>query len=258
MCSCGIWLSSNNIKSHLRKAHYRQKVDGEFIQDALKVLGAESGTPRIPLDQDFIPGLILYDCYQCGVEGCPVVMKSEGSMKVHSSMCHKNPEDKRIPWERCPAQRLNRSDRKSFFRVNLPEREDRPTVNASVREVFLEMNRRRAQVTTRLADSDNRHTTPWLLTNKWPLIIGDRTPQSVRALVDNGGDIKHLSADLWAAVMKCSSFIRSTPELVLQRLNTGDPARSVVNRFNRFNDTNSLTEVGTTLPSIITRITSLQ
>lgn len=234
VCGCGVWISTSNIQGHLKVVHHREKVDAEYVQEALKVLGGRRGTPRIPLDQDFIPGLVVYKCYQCGVDGCSVVKKSEARMREHSSMCHKIPKDKGVvPWERCAGQRLNRTDRKSFFRVNIPEREKRPTVRSCVRAITEEAKIKRG----RLANADNRDTTPWLISNELPVVIADRTPESARALVDDGEDIKNLSTDVYTTIKKCSSLIPSTPLHVLKRLNTSDPARQVVSSLSLFPQT---------------------
>lgn len=221
VCDCGVWVERGNIQGHLTQTHFKRKSEVEDMNTAMTALGASFGKPKIPGNQDFIPGLVLHRAFQCGIKGCPVVMKAADSQRVHRSMCH---QGSKAPWEACPAQRLNRSDAKTFFRVAMPVGERvGTTVHEVVADILKDTKRRRSEEQSRVADEDNRVISPWLITNKWPEIVGDRAPQEVRDLVDNVKDIPNLSDDLWRLVMKCSAVIRVTPQLLLERLNTSRP-----------------------------------
>lgn len=222
ICKCGIWLAWDHIKGHQKNIHKRADKALTEVDDALAALGGIHGTPTLPIGQDFIPGLLLHRAYQCGVPGCEVIMRTASSQLFHMSKAHKNPADKKVVWLPCTAQHLNEAEAKTFFRVvmpTIPNEETLPDVVAAI----LKDTAKQMETSNEMFGMDNRLVSPWLLTNKWPEILGDRDPQVVRRLVDKGWEIPDLSGDLWTLVMNCSDLIPLTPQLLLERLNTKRP-----------------------------------
>lgn len=226
MCmACGHAVIPAEVKAHLRNQHgdAHITVNNAKLFEACERLGVRDTLPAFG-DGPFkeVEGLALHSGITC--LHCRKALIKPSSMSKHYTHAHQ--EIRPIPkrWPTAWVQRFSLSAGSAYFAV-IPLSWTAPTEASTtieeLRSEMLEATKDRERAT------DARTISPWLLTTKWhEHVKGHDVGELCDLVAFPKGDIPGLQeAVLYlmrGAVVKIDSF----PDLILQHLNTSDPAKT--------------------------------
>jgi hypothetical protein len=226
--SCRIALVPKHVNAHIKKMHGLDSIDvnGVKLAEACKRLGALSDLPNMkgPNIKQQHAGLALYDGIGC--TRCQYACLSRESMRKHFQQCHQDVKLQTI-WPQALVQQLDKQTSNTFFRVEpWAKPEAMPdSIYLKNLEESLEAERTEGR---REGETNARQISPWLLTTRWHEHIAGHDPIELKELVTVPK--KHEFPGLHDAVKYlfkvALDMIDNCPELVLQRLNTPDPAKT--------------------------------
>lgn len=212
--SCGVAHIPEDMKSHLKKQHTeaykRVKEDLSAWNEAISQCGIANILPKppsnIPPPLYGLPvevGLKCSDCNRCA--------PSRDSLRHHK--CTGNTSEKTF------MQRFNHNTASKWFPVQLPRDLDDHTDSQFQ---TLISNFLQPLSVERLVD-DPRMVSPWLLTTKWNKYVENIDIDTIHAAVSTEG---YLALRDWVLkyLRRAEGKIEATNCIVLQKLNTNDPA----------------------------------
>ncbi|KAG5337017.1 hypothetical protein C0989_011180 [Termitomyces sp. Mn162] len=235
---CQIVIAPAQILPHLTAQHplLKKYFSAERITELLlRIDGAldfvpEVGSGPIP----YVQGLPVYDGLLCSQ--CDKVYVSLLSIKQHYSQEHRNIA-RPSAWPSVKAQRLNNSDRKSYFRIHAqPPPPPTMTTESIIADLRQELEASNPEPTGERLDP--RLVNPWLQSTRWLELIEGHTPAELIALVDmpDHDEFPGLADAVYKLYDDGERLFSDAPELVLQRLITPDPAKTGISNkpFKRF------------------------
>ncbi|KAG6834398.1 hypothetical protein H0H93_009911, partial [Arthromyces matolae] len=189
-------------------------VEEHDISAALPQLGTEIRTQ--------IQGLSLHDGLQCQL--CDKVFTGHGSMHKHHHLEHKGlamPSS----WPKVHAQHLDNALNRSFFPVHYT-----PAQMTSTELIIKDINEGMATTNVATAAPDARMVSPWLKSTLWLDLIKGKSITGLIQLVAPlaKGELPGLTEGVHELFVKSGDIFNHVPELIRQRLNTADPAKTYV------------------------------
>jgi hypothetical protein len=223
---CMITCPYNHMQGHLDNQHAdaRIKIDKAKFEVVIEDLGVAECLPMTPVGIfPLVQGLKVYDGYKC--PQCSKVFSSVAAARKHHQKDHK---ESGLPseWVPCKMQQLNRGANNSYFEVILPPTQQQPLMED---EEIIAFIRSEIGITTEdWAISDMRQISPWLLSTGWHKHVADFEVQELRSLAafPEADEFPGLGPAVHAYFKKATEFIDSTEDLILQQLNTADPAKT--------------------------------
>jgi hypothetical protein len=223
---CGIALEPHSILYHLRNLHNLKKP--KLLQSHLDDLCNQYRIPAkfLPIQGPIpqIQGLTLYrNGVQC--EHCGFMSGQRNIVTTHHQKMHVkdglNAQIKEIALQRLSSL----PDSKKYFSVLLA---DAPSgLNVEVQDLRHRCDA--AYVSFAPSDNENRTVSPWLLTTRWHEHVAKYDSQKLRQLVEfpnqNEAGLARLEKGVLAVMKGGMNLIVKTPVLVLQKLNSPDPAK---------------------------------
>ncbi|KAG6819317.1 hypothetical protein H0H93_012993 [Arthromyces matolae] len=224
---CGVALKPLHVLAHLREQHKGAgiSVDTKRLQAALDSLsvGLELPAMETAVKRPEIDGLTTYPGIQC--QQCMQCFRSQASILIHHRTQHQG-----VPlpptWTKVHVQQLNRSNQKSFFPVQLKQQHVPNKTDEIIQSLRTKHN---LQITSgSLDDSDLRLLSPWLKSTRWTELIKDHNITELRNLValPKKNEFPGLKDVLTHLMFVAEEGFDKLPVLVLQRLNSPDPAKS--------------------------------
>ena len=228
--SCKVALVPNHVDTHVKKIHgcdfYR--IDNNLLAEACQRLGASSELPCMkgPGIKQQCAGLTLYDGIGCTL--CHYACLSRETMRKHFQHSHPKSRPASL-WPQVLVQQLDKQKSNMFFRVepwNKPKAMPDDIYLKNVEE-SLEADRTEKG---KEAETNARQISPWLLTTRWHEHFAGYDPEELRQLVakpkkDEFPGLHNVVNNLFKLGLE---IMDNCPELVLQRLNTPDPAKTYV------------------------------
>lgn len=230
---CQVALTLDQVSGHLSSKHKGLSVNKKQLKKILDELEVEISDvlPKPLLSMEGVPpfkGLKVWDGFACQI--CPQVYQHQRSVRDHHLAKHK--QDCPSSWPACKMQQLNHGGAHlcTLWRVH----DHAKTMFASnkMTNIFQtlreEINRGLPEESTSL---DERTISPWLRTTKWHEHVARYQVKSLHKLVEMPGredndphapGIKRAVKDYFNEALM---LLEQTDELMLQRLNSPDPAK---------------------------------
>ncbi|KAF7778931.1 hypothetical protein Agabi119p4_3276 [Agaricus bisporus var. burnettii] len=227
--ACGIALNTEHGLSHVRTFHpvFRPNITKEYYYHAVSGLELERALPDISRMHNKAPlaGLPVYDD-GLACPWCQKVFRTTGAMDYHHRVEHPR-KIKPTQYEVVYTQQLDHQKHKSYFRVCPPL--PRLTANATKTKWLDEQEAFVAKAITVNPHkfNDVREVNDFLRLTKWPEYIQDYSPAVLHQLVQlpTNGTLDWLKKAVEYKFLNDLTLIEETPLLILQRLNTSDPAK---------------------------------
>jgi hypothetical protein len=223
--SCQIALIPAHVSAHIKKTHELNfiNINMEDLNQVCKNLGVHFVLPALVGDQSRtqFAGLKLYEGIRCGL--CPYACIARRVMQKHHRSSH---ADKKCPgsWSSTSVQQLDRQTHKSFFSVTPWNKPD-----VMPDDIYLKNLKSWMSEDDDICPSDlNAHQiSPWLLSTRWHEHVEGLEVEELRKLVatPKKTEFPGLQEGLQYLTIYCLGAMESTPELILQRLNTPDPMK---------------------------------
>jgi hypothetical protein len=225
---CQIALEPNQVPGHIKHSHpgLSARINMTKFQDTLQELDVMECLPDLCTNEGPIPpfdGIKVYKAIRC--THCNSVAVQEGTMRKHHQKEHR---ELKAPtrWPECCAQRLTLHGKAAqFFEVIQPH----PVHHAMpIQTLVNDLRTEISQVAdVEMATLNARSISPWLLSTRWhEHIEGYETLELLELVaVPKEGEFPGLKGLLFQYMEHATALIPITAELLLQRLNTGDPAK---------------------------------
>ena len=215
-----------NKHSELLHAFHQEqfnKVAGEL--QLAQCLPTSISGPR-----SIVHGLAVHDALAC--DQCQTVLTKAKNMRYHHHHHHSNTmvPDK---WRACKAQRMKAEgagSQRTFWEV-MVEEETRVQTSKDVMTAKLMEELNKQLENDVQAPTDHRLVSPWLRTTRWHEYVAgsgfstDQLRRSIALPRPNEADYKELHTILEDYFQGALALMDTTDELVLQRLNSPDPAK---------------------------------
>ena len=226
--SCKVALVPAHVDSHVKNFHGCSCIciSNDLLVEACQRLGASSELPCMkgPEIKRQYAGLKLYEGIGCTL--CQHACLSHESMRKHFQQ-HHHKHRLTKNWPQALVQQLDKQTSKSFFRVepwNKPEAMPNSIYLRNLEE-SLEADRTKKGWE---GQANTRQISPWLLTTQWHMHFAGHDPAELKRLVaipkkDEFPGLQDVVANLFESGLE---MIDNCPELVLQKLNTPDPAKT--------------------------------
>lgn len=226
--SCQIALVLAHVQAHFRGVHSQAgiHVDVGKLFEACSLFCLVSELPTIGLGPiEEVEGLAVQESLVCSI--CSALHTVEGKMRRHHSKHHPT-LPRPTSWKKVKVQRLNNGAAKSWFQI-LPQKvytlaEDERIVE-DCRKVVQEMWDMQED---KDKDTDARVVNSWLRSTRWHEYVKPYRTEDLRRLVaapspEEFPGLKPAVLELLSLAMEA---LKQIPELVLERLNTPDPAKT--------------------------------
>jgi hypothetical protein len=228
--SCKVALVPRHVDAHIHKTHDcgHIRISQDRLKQACDKLEAALEMPNMLCPEKPLQyaGLALYDGIGC--RHCSYACLSHETMRKHHQRCHPEMRTERH-WPQVKVQQLDRQIHSSFFRVlpwNKPElvSDDLYLKNLDHKMDFEGLGDNLATD----EEVNARQVSPWLLTTKWHMHVAGYDPGELKALVatPKKDELPGLSNAIKELFQMGKDAMKRCPELVLQRLNTPDPAKT--------------------------------
>ncbi|KAF8633670.1 hypothetical protein AX17_004413, partial [Amanita inopinata Kibby_2008] len=226
--ACKIALAAHQVSSHYRSQHGKLNITifEPDIRCAAQKLGVEmeilSVIGRGPVDE--VQGLAIFDGMLC--DFCERVYCTVGSMKKHHRSLHGD-LDMPSSWRQVKAQQLNWTTHKSYFRIRPTLAPETPLTPSSTADKIHAQTKGHLDMTQPIDDA--RLLSPWLSSTRWHEHIKDYSVTELKALIAPSKDDREypgLHQSLHHLLFGAAKQISTLPELILQKLNTPDPAKT--------------------------------
>ncbi|KAF8062577.1 hypothetical protein FPV67DRAFT_1421983, partial [Lyophyllum atratum] len=236
--SCRVALSSVQVISHFGECHVKSgvRLDHTKLREAVTEMMINAKLPEMPSQPILeLQGLALHDGMACAI--CDKVYGKKSTISKHHRLHH--PDDP-FPkeWKSVKAQQLNKSQYKSYFRVNprtRPATSPDEEIIAALRQKQIELDG-----TASVNRLDLRLVSPWLKSTHWLDLVEGKSVPALLALVAPATEeeLPGLVPAVHCLFAKAEEHFDLLPELVLQRLNSPDPAKEGINNtpFHRHQD----------------------
>ena len=227
--SCKVALVPRHVEAHIKKTHGCAGIciNKDQLAEACLRLDVSSEMPHMkgPDIKQQHAGLALYEGIGC--PHCPYACLSRESIRKHFWQDHPGHRPAEF-WPQVLVQRLDKQTNNTFFRVepwNKPEAMPDDIYLKNIEE-SLEDDRRGEGGGT--GEVNARQVSPWLLTTRWHEHFAGYDARELKQLVatpkkDEFPGLHNAVKELFGVGL---TTIDSCPELVLQRLNTPDPAKT--------------------------------
>lgn len=228
---CHIALLGNFTKSHIQHQHPHLPF---ALFDLTKVeerfgFVCDDGFPTFMENMTPFGGLPIYSGLLC--DYCDVKYRSKDKMRNHHYNAH---TDTPCPssWKACMVQQFNRSNAKSYFQVDFEHsvNDQASTSDNPYMTLVSEASETVVQLHSKIeAETANaRLISPWLLSTHWHLFIDGYDSAKLLAMVAYPipSEFPTLSTLVALYTQHCVELIHLTDDIVLQRLNTPDPAKT--------------------------------
>jgi Orsellinic acid/F9775 biosynthesis cluster protein D len=226
---CKIAIPPAHAQGHLDAAHKGSglKIDKMAFADATKAMEVSDNLPSPPAGpglQEFA-GLQLHTGLRC--HACPKIANGMVAMGVHYSKCHRDlikPED----FPSVHFQQLNNGVMsKAKFEVQ-PRNLKTPSPDEMLIATIRAETDQGFSKGLDPATLNARSVSPWLLSTKWHLHVAGHIPEELMGLVK---PLQEAQAPRLVTLVKqyfedATDLIDHTDDLVLQHLNTPDPAKT--------------------------------
>lgn len=227
--SCEIAILPANIFSHIKSKHLAFKIEPDFkhkICQDLHLFDLPNNFPEIPTSTvTCIQGLQVFDSIYC--DQCLVTKQHVDNIVRHYRVDHPG-ERKPTVWPEGPAQRFTNSVgiHQQVFRVFAPEASCAPGT-FDISYIFDKLEETQKELSP---DLDVRNVSPWLRITKWHQIIEGHNVADLRSLVSfpTAQEFPILQQVVLSMLMDASDLIEQTTPLVLEILNSADPAKKFV------------------------------
>jgi hypothetical protein len=224
---CKIAIPPAHAQGHLDGAHKGSglKIDKVPFGNAIEAMEVSDNLPASPTGPGLLEfaGLELHTGLRC--RACPKIANGMPAMGVHYSKCHRDlikPKD----FPSVHFQRLNNGVMsKAKFEVqprNLKAPSPDETLIAAIRD---ETDKGFSKMLDP-ASLNARSVSPWLLSTKWHLHVAGHVPEELMCLVKPLAEAHRLVALVKQYFEDAADLIDHTDDLVLQHLNTPDPAKT--------------------------------
>ncbi|KAG6874821.1 hypothetical protein C0992_006431 [Termitomyces sp. T32_za158] len=223
---CGIVIQPSHIVEHIKNKHTESGIvaDRELIAQDVQLYGLSDQLPSMDLTpRPAFQGLTMHTALKC--IACPKIYVARSSMIKHHNIEHKG-----IPvpssWPAIHAQQLNHALYKSFFPVIPPAGAPVPHAQAIIDNIEAAMLAIDGKPSGHRLDP--RLVSPWLKSNRWLELIKDKPIHELRAMVAplQPNEFSQLVPAVHRLFQGSEDMFDLVPELILQRLNTPDPAKT--------------------------------
>jgi Orsellinic acid/F9775 biosynthesis cluster protein D len=225
--SCKVALEPKHLASHIRKTHgfHYIHIDTAKLINICTELGAMEELPSVEGDviQPQFAGLAIHNGIGC--RHCHYVCISETNMKKHH-LSHHCKMGAATSWLVVKIQQLDKQTHKTFFRVQPWDKMDVVSDDDYLRNLkeLMEVIEQEYEE----GGNDARQISPWLLSTRWHEHIEGYDTKELRELVkvpskDEFPGLREGLEHLFALALEA---VDELPELVLQKLNTPDPAKT--------------------------------
>jgi hypothetical protein len=220
-------LAPKHVASHVRKTHecHHIYIDAGRLQNVCTELGALDELPAVEGDehQPQFAGLAIYDGIAC--RHCDYVCISQATMGKHHLAKHRTMGSV-TSWPRVKVQQLDKQAHKTFFQVTPWDQMD-----VVSDDVYLENLKELMEMAEREyadGEQDARQISPWLLSTRWHEHIEGYDTKELMDLakVPSKDEFPGLHAGLEHLFALALEAVDELPELVLQKLNTPDAAKT--------------------------------
>lgn len=227
---CNIAILPQHVTGHIKEKHSDTYINIDQIQltnicEELDVMDVFPELGYGPIDE--LEGLLLRDGIKC--LHCSKPLGEKTVMQKHHGKYHPDiPTPKE--WPAIKMQQLNPGHGRSYFEVI-------PKTRAIYSDTDIVIHNLRKDITREYNDEDDDNSTintrmvsPWLMTTKWHEHVQGYNIMELQNLVKSPKNTEFpglQEAVLWL-LQEATRLIGETPELVLQRLNTSDPAKTYV------------------------------
>jgi len=227
--SCEIAILPANIFSHIKSKHPGFKIEHDFkhkISQDLQLFNLPNNFPDTPTSTvTYIQGLQVFDSIYC--DQCLVTKQHVDNIVRHYRVDHPG-ERKPAIWPEGPAQRFTTSVgiHQQVFRVSIPQAVCN-TGTFDISHIFDKLEETQKELSPNL---DVRNVTPWLRITKWHQMIEGHNVANLRSLVSfpTIQEFPILQQVVLSMLMNASDLIEQTTPLVLEILNSADPAKKFV------------------------------
>ncbi|KAG6814933.1 hypothetical protein H0H93_011613 [Arthromyces matolae] len=222
---CQVALAPKHVFGHVKNNHREMKslLDLPSFEALVKEHNIPSELPQLGIEiRAQVQGLSLHDGLQCQV--CQKIYGSYGSIHQHHHEQHKG-EAMPSSWPKVHAQRLDNALNRSLFPVQYT-----PVPMTSTELIIKNINEGMATTNVATAAPDARMVSPWLKSTLWLDLI---TGKSITGLIQlvaplAKGELPGLTEGVHELFVKSGDIFNHVPELIRQRLNTADPAKTYV------------------------------
>ncbi|KAJ3792839.1 hypothetical protein GGU11DRAFT_692883, partial [Lentinula aff. detonsa] len=176
-----------------------------------------------------VQGLPILLGYQCGVDECDHITASAKTLKLHIRQIHHiSPNSQNIHY--VPIQRFHKH---ALPFPIIPTASPTSTTLDNVIETLTQQVDNLYTTPTGEFSTNNRLISPWLLATKWPEMFQGQNMEALAKLAQKPlADevlLQRASTIVELFVQNAIAKISQLPELILQRINTSDPAKTGIN-----------------------------
>ena len=229
---CQEAIPTKETRSHLRNKHAELSsvFDKPCFDGIVKDLTIVSKLPTdISGPRNPVHGLAIHTAIACGL--CSSVFTKPAVMQKHYRNVHQNVK---VPtsWRSCKAQCLKLKglgQYQTFWEISTSEGEPRKSSRAiMVEKTMKELEKEQDTIQ---ASGNHRLVSPWLLTTRWHEYVADfdipakELCRRVALPRPDEEDYRTLMDVVEVYFREAEALIDGTDELVLQRLNSPDPAK---------------------------------
>ncbi|KAG5335205.1 hypothetical protein C0989_001870 [Termitomyces sp. Mn162] len=227
--TCSIALAPGHMVEHIKNQHgdCGIRLDQKLVDEDLALLML---SPQLPLMdtaiRDEILGLSVHSAWQCNL--CNKVYGAQSSMLKHHNMEH-NTMPVPTTWTQVYAQRLNHTLHRSFFPITPALQPIKQPAQIIIHELRSRMEALDGKPTGHRLDP--RLLSPWLKSNRWSELIKNHSIDELLALVApvKTTEFPRLVEAVHSLFLGSEDMFSFIPELILQRLNSPDPAKDGIN-----------------------------
>lgn len=226
--SCGIAVTPSHLFQHLKRNHKGGvSIDKQLLNSDIQLLGVNDDLPALDClaVRPEIQGLLLHAGLRCSV--CNKIYGVQSSIIKHH---HEKHHDLPVPrsWTTVDAQQLDHTLHRSFFPVTPASPANVHPTQALIDDLRAAMEA--SDASSRPADYclDPRLVSPWLKSNRWLDLIKDRSLEELQGMVAilKKDEFPGLVPAVHQLFLGSEHVFELVPELILQRLNTPDPAKT--------------------------------
>jgi len=226
--SCSVALTLSSIHNHISSHHKNliQNIDDTKLSKLAQEFGILPELPMISGPIMEVYGLPLFSnctkCPQCGK------IYGKDSLYMHYARSHPNiPIPNPHSLATCSAQQLDRGAHKSLFCVNVVPKQVATTPFMTIVEDL--RNERDTIIQKYIPNNvDARAVSPWLLSTGWHAHVARYEMDELIHLVKvpkNENHLDKLPKAILILLEKGHGYLGQTSEIILQKLNSADPAK---------------------------------
>jgi hypothetical protein len=223
---CKVAVTPAHVQGHLDTAHKgcSMKINSEAFADAVEAMEVSENLPQTPTGPDLqeFAGLELHSGLRC--RACPAIANGMNAMGVHYSKFHRGlvkPKD----FPSVHFQRLNNGVGSSAkFEVRRRKLKAPSPDEVLIATIRTETDKAFAKELDP-SHLNARAVSPWLLSTKWHLHVAGHIPEKLMSLVKPPQQPR-LVGLVRRYFEEAADLIDHTDDLVLQHLNTPDPAKT--------------------------------